>query len=95
MKKLLLVIPLLAVVSGCANMKPFGEAAVGYELRESERFGDSCKWPATFKVGGELPNSLKVYLQHRSNVECGTPFNDLHEYWQDSIGVSYQIGGHK
>lgn len=104
MKRILLVIGLMIMVSGCGTTpSPYLEIGVGYQIDEHTDWylrsdkSWTCDNGDTFhvEIGAEFDKNWKVGYHHQSHISCGGPFNSHPELYQDEIIVTKKWGGRK
>ena len=98
-----LLIIFLALLSGCASVKPFAELSIGAqmngssdELIRTDR-KNQCDKNVQFRAcaGIELPDDWMLAYCHQSWLLCGGPFNERPELYTDDIRITKKFGGYK
>ncbi len=100
--RMTLLVVISALLVGCASAKPMGGVAIGFQvddqtdywLQTQRPWQCSKNIPFKAKAGVETEENLRVYLEHRSWLLCGEPFNgDDPETYNWTLWLEKEWGG--
>lgn len=99
-----LIIVALVASSGCANVRPYAEVGLAYQLddrstrvvRRESKYQCDRGLQGQFELGLKIKeevlgenNHLRMGYHHESWVNCGSPFNEKPEISKDDVRLVY------